>query len=365
MAFLKQLLSAALDTPIDLLISLAISLAIFLVALVLNRVYDKTVHKLMMGLSEKMKSNLLKTLAEAFRKPVKIFILALGVYIAVISLFDAPFMTVALLGSRAFLKKLLRIMLIITFVWGLSESSDGIVSSFRGFQNKLDMGMDKSIAAFVTKLLKVIIIAFGVVIIIAELGYDVNGLIAGIGLGGLTFALAAQDTASNFFGGVVILLDKPFSVDDWIQTPSIEGVVEDISFRSTSIRTFSNSLIVVPNSKLSNEPITNWSKMYKRRVQTTIGLTYNTPKETLETITKEIKEMLSAHPEVNKESIVVNFNEFSASSLDIFIQYFTTPTALEAHMQAKQDINFKIMEIVHHNGAGFAFPSTSLYIEKQ
>ena len=141
--------------------------------------------------------------------------------------------------------------------------------------------------------------------------------------------------------------------------------MEDISFRSTSIRTFTNALILVPNSKLANEPITNWSKMYKRRVQTTIGLTYSTPKETLEKVGGEVRTMLEAHPAVHKDSIVVSFSEFSASSLDIFIQYFTTSTALDAHMQAKQDINLKIMDIVQDNGANFAFPSTSLYIEKQ
>lgn len=132
---------------------------------------------------------------------------------------------------------------------------------------------------FLKKIVKVLIFTVSGIAILSETGTNVTTIITGIGLGGLTFALAAQDTAQNLFGGMVILFDRPFAVDDWISTPDIEGVVEDITFRSTRIRTFPNALVIVPNSSLVSSPITNWSRMNKRRASFSIGLTYDTPKE--------------------------------------------------------------------------------------
>ncbi len=364
MVFIKDILNAAVDAPLKLITHMAFSISILLAAFILYKLYEKTVHRIIERIVDNTKSNLLKTLKDSFKQPMKFLILCFGVYAAVMNILSFPLLTLTYAGTKAFATKLLRISIIIAFVNGFSNASYGIIRGIEGFNTKLDLVLDQTIMNFSAKLLKVVIIAFGVVIVVSELGYDVNGLIAGIGLGGLTFALAAQDTASNFFGGIVILLDKPFKAGDWIQTPSIEGVVCEISFRSTTIKNFNDTVTVVPNSKLANEVIVNWSKMKKRKIVTTLSLTYDTPKENLIAIVDDINEFLQNSADVNPSDSFAVFNEYSASSLDIMVNYFTMSTTMLEHYAEKQRVNLKLMDIVQKHGARFAFPSTSVYIEK-
>ncbi len=129
-----------------------------------------------------------------------------------------------------------------------------------------------------------------------------------------------------FFGGVVIITDKPFSIGDWIESSSVEGVVEDINFRSTKVRTFAQALVTVPNSVLANEAITNWTKMGRRQISFKLGVTYSTPKEKLDKCITEIREMLKNHSDIHPQTIFVNFDGFNDSSLDIFLYFFTKST---------------------------------------
>ena len=214
---------------------------------------------------------------------------------------------------------------------------------------------------FVANMLKIIIISISVVVIIGELGYNIGGLITGIGLGGLTFSLAAQNTAANLFAGFSIVSDKPFDVGDYIITPSGEGKVEDITMRSTRIRTLADTVVVLPNSKLVDEPITNCSRLNRRFVDETIGLTFDTDAGKLRNCIEDIKAMLESHEEVSKDRIVVAFAGFSDSSQDIRIIYSVDTTSLDHSLVVREDINFKIKEIVERNGASFAFPSVTVY----
>jgi len=225
--------------------------------------------------------------------------------------------------------------------------------------------VEKTIVGFVTKVFRFIIVALTITIIAQEWDYDVSGFIAGLGLGGLAFALAAQDAAKNIFGGIVILLDKPFAVGDWIMTPSVEGTVEEMSFRSTKVRTFPNALVTVPNSVLANEALTNWTRMKKRQITFRLGVTYTTPRKKLQSIITRIKELLDNHPEIHPDTIFVRFDQFNDSSLDIFLYFFTKTTVWAEFLQVKEDINFKIMEILEKEGVSVAFPSRSIYFENQ
>ena len=201
--------------------------------------------------------------------------------------------------------------------------------------------------------------------VLSETGINVATLITGIGLGGLTIALAAQDTAQNLFGGLVILLDKPFQVDDWISTPDIEGVVEDITFRSTRVRTFPNALVVVPNSTLVSSPITNWSRMNKRRASFTVGLTYNTTEAQLQRCIARITEMINQNPEVLADDTVVAFNSFQDSSLEISVLFYTRATSFSAFQKIKEQVNYGIMKIVEEEGASFAFPTQTVHLQRE
>jgi len=144
----------------------------------------------------------------------------------------------------------------------------------------------------------------------------------------------------------------------------VEGTVEDITFRSTKIRTFAQALVTVPNSSLANEPITNWSRMGKRRITFHLGVTYSTTRDKLEKCVKSIRKMLEEHPGIHKETIFVNFERFNDSSLDIFMYFFTNTTNWGEYLNVREDVNFRIMEILEQEGVSVAFPSRSIYIEK-
>lgn len=220
------------------------------------------------------------------------------------------------------------------------------------------------VSLFIQRALRLFVIVICFIVILSEFGINVNGLITGLGLGGLTFALAAQDTASNIFGGVVILSDKPFAVGDWIQTPEADGIVEDITFRSTRIRTFDDALVILPNNKISSSPITNLSKMNKRRIRFTIGLTYSTKPENLRIIIDEIRQILKNHPEALPETVMVRLQEFAPSAFEIFVQVYIKKLSQDDLKRIREEINYQIIDIVSKNNGSFAFPSTSVYVEK-
>jgi MscS family membrane protein len=221
-------------------------------------------------------------------------------------------------------------------------------------------GVNQTIVTFFTKIAKALVMVFTVVIIVEEFGYDVTGLITGLGLGGLTFALAAQDIASNFMSGVTILLDKPFGIGDWISVGGMEGIVEEMNFRSTRIRTFDNALITVPNSKLGNDSITNWTKMNMRKTNIIIGLLYSTTRETLQAVCEDIYNELVKFEEIKTDSLVVKFDSFNASSLDVKISYNSFPIPLPAHMALKEKVQLKIMEVVERHETDFAYNTVTV-----
>ncbi|MDO5448230.1 MAG: mechanosensitive ion channel family protein [Clostridia bacterium] len=288
--------------------------------------------------------------------PLKTFFFIFGFYLGFLIMgFPAPVV--------ALINKLFRISNIVLITWALVNFTPFVTSQIMKMEETNKRANAVAIK-FIANVLKVIIIALAVVVIISELGYNITGLITGLGLGGLTFSLAAQSTASNLFAGFSIVADKPFDVGDYIKTPSVEGTVEDITMRSTRVRTVADTVIVMPNSKLVDEPITNCTRMSKRYVDTTIGLTYDADAATLRNVIEDIKTMLEEHREVQQDRILVAFKGFGDSSQDIRVLYFTKTTALDPSLKVQEDINFKIKDIVEKNGASFAFPSVSVYNEK-
>lgn len=223
--------------------------------------------------------------------------------------------------------------------------------------------MNQTLLHLSFKVAKFLLWAVIAVMILDQFGYNINGLLAGLGLGGLAVALAAQDTVSNLFGCVIIVLDKPFEINDWIQTPDVEGIVEEISFRSTRVRTFQNALVSIPNSTLSSSIITNWSRMEKRKLRFYVNLTYSTTKEQLQNVAREIREYLDSQKDIEKGSAMVFFEEMSSSSLDLRVDCIILKSALKDFLTVREKINYAVMDIVNKEGAGFAFPSQSIYIE--
>ena len=240
----------------------------------------------------------------------------------------------------------------------LFENADELMAK----RFKSDNGI--TLAKLLLSILKAIVLIIAGMNILSAWGINITGFIASLGLVGMAFALAAKDTASNFFGSMVIFTDEPFKVGDWIKTPEVEGTIEHIGVRSTKVRTFAQALVSVPNGNIADSAVLNWSQMEKRRIKMTLGLTYATTSTQMRSILKEIRELLHSDEEIHQQTIYVHFTEFQESALGIFCYFFTKTTQWGEYMQVRERINLELMAIVERNGAAFAFPSQSLYVEK-
>ena len=334
---------------------IAIAITIFLIGFVFKNLIAKILLKPLKTIAKRTQTTTDDKLIAVLEEPLKLSIVLVSIYIATLWLPFRSFDHVVDLAVKSFE----------TFIifWILYRTIDKFSNLFSFFSSKFGAELHQDIQHFITKALRMFLIALGIMAILQEWGINVSAFVASLGLGGLAFALAAKDTVANHFGSLVIFTDRPFKVGDWIETPSSEGMIEEIGIRSTKIRTFAQALVSMPNATLANAPITNWSRMGKRRVKTRLGLTYNTTVEQMQAILEEIKTMLKKHPDVHQETILVSFDEFDNSALSIFLYFFTKTTVWLEYLHVREDVNFKIMQIVAHNGAQFAFPSQTLYVE--
>jgi len=224
--------------------------------------------------------------------------------------------------------------------------------------------LDRTTVDAIGKLLRVSVLITAVLVGLQSLGFSVSGVLAFGGIGGIAVGFAARDLLANFFGGLMVYLDRPFVVGDWIRSPDkeIEGTVEEIGWRLTRIRTFDKRPLYVPNSIFTQITVENPSRMTNRRIYETVGVRYDDIDRVAD-IVADIKAMLRAHPEIDqKQTLIVNLNQFGASSLDIMIYTFTRTTAWVAFHEIKQDVMLKIAEIVARHGAEIAFPTRTVHL---
>jgi len=338
-------------------LNILIAVGVFFSFVLLRKIFSKYIFRAFLKLTEKTKTDVDEYILRAFEKPLRIFITILGLYFSSLILPLGEFHDQILL--------LFRTSVIILLAWGIANLADTSGLWIDVLGKKYNFEIDKIIIPFLSKVIKFVIYALAISIIAEEWDYNVNGLITGLGLGGLAFALAAKDSIGNIFGGIIIITEKPFTIGDWIKTPSVEGTIEDITFRSTRIRAFSQAVVTIPNSTLANEPITNWSRMGKRRITFNLGLMYSTPREKIIKVVEKIKKMLEDHPEIHQETIFVRFDSFNDSSLDLFLYFFTKTTVWGEWLRVKEDCNLRILEILEQEEVSVAFPSTSVYFENQ
>jgi MscS family membrane protein len=224
--------------------------------------------------------------------------------------------------------------------------------------------MDDQLIPFIIEIAKIITYVFALVIIMGNI-FEVNitALATGLGIGGLALAMASKESLENLLGSFTIFFDQPFTVGDIVTVGSVTGVVEKVGFRSTRIRTFDKSLVTVPNKKMIDAELDNLGLRPIRRVKFNIGLTYETTPEQIKAIVTDIQEMINLHEKTNQDGRV-RFQEFGSSSLDIMVMYFVDSPKWEDLINVKEDVNYKIMEIVKRHNSDFAFPSTTVYLQK-
>lgn len=223
---------------------------------------------------------------------------------------------------------------------------------------------DDQLVPLIRKSLKVFTFIVGLIFILQNNGVNVTAFITGLGIGGLAFALAAKDTLANLFGSVTIFLDRPFGIGDWIKAGDAEGIVEEVGFRSTRIRTFYNSQISVPNSVMANAEIDNLGRRKYRRIFTTLNVTYGTPTEKIQAFVDGIKSLIAANPKMRQDYYEVHFNNFGPHSLDIMVYaFFEVPTWSE-ELSQKHQFYMDIVKLAEKIGVDFAFPTQTIHLAK-
>lgn len=358
MEFWKQLQSFLNYSFFDVNLGrIVIALFVFLLIYSLRQLFSKLGIKLLRKVTNRTKTTLDDQVIDIIEPPTRFMFIILGFWLA-FKILELPE------TSKEFIQHLFRSLFAIAVIWTAYRASTIVSQFMKHLATRTESVLDDHLVLFVGKFLRVGVIAIGTMVFVREWGYDIAGLVAGLGLGGLAFALAARDTVANLFGSITILMDRPFGIGDWIETPHVEGTVEDIRIRSTHIRTFAHALVTIPNSVLANDAITNWSRMAKRRITFKLGVTYDSTQTQVQEAVLRIKEMLKNHPEIHPQTIFVYFTDFGDSALEIFLYFFTKTTNWQKYLSLRQDINLKIMEILEEMGMKVAFPSSSLYIER-
>jgi MscS family membrane protein len=256
------------------------------------------------------------------------------------------------------------VLLIACVAWFLLRFISRVTQNIVEIRKARGEDFDLTTVDALGKLARLVTVVISVLMAAQSLGFQITGLLALGGVGGLAVGFAAKDLLANFFGGLTIYLDRPFGVGEWIRSPdkSLEGTVEYISWRHTRIRAFNKNPIYVPNSVFTTIVVENPSRMTNRRIKETIGLRYD-DFAVVGPIVAEIKAMLRAHPAIDQaQTLIVNFNQFGASSLDILIYTFTKTIVWTEYHEVKQDILLKIGEIIERHGAEIAFPTQTLHL---
>ena len=292
-------------------------------------------------------------LAKSIRRPLAWLIWVMGIGFAARVLAD---------GSDSLLEEIINPTQFVAIV--------GLVAFFltrfvtEAENNFIVKGADITTTHAVGRLLRISVIITALLSVLQSMGVNISGLLAFGGIGGIAVGFAAKDLLANFFGGMMIYMDRPFAVGDWVRSPdrNIEGTVEVIGWRLTMIRTFDQRPLYVPNSVFANISLENPSRMRNRRIKETIGIRYDDASK-MAGIVADVHKMLSEHPDIDTDrTLIVNFNTFADSSLEFFIYTFTKTTKWVEYHQIKEKVLLAIIDIVEGHGAEFAFPTQTLHL---
>ena len=334
-----------------------ISLVIFLLFYLLRRLIARFILNRLSRIVSKTSNQIDDAVIEVLDGPLKFLPVVLGFFIA------SSYLDVSD-NNQDFLDLLNRSLITIFIFWLLHQLIIPFSFVIKNFESKIS----KPLVDWTLKGLKILVIVLGAVAILELWGIRVGPVIAGLGLFGVAVALGAQDLFKNLISGIMILMEKRFTVGDVILVSGeVEGVVEQIGFRSTLVRRFDSTPVMVPNYKFAEQSVTNYTRRHHRRIRWLIGLEYRTSIDQLKNIRDEINNLIEKDDNFAKNqnaSFYVRIDSFSDSSIDMLVQTFTVTNEWAEFLKIKENLAVKIIEIVENNEAGFAFPSQSLYVEK-
>jgi len=332
------------------------ALGIVVLSFIVRAVVNGLIARRLVALAARTETKSDDVVAQALVSPLGWVLPVIGGYLAlrVLAVNDPEILALA--------GKVFMVAMTLVITWTVFKFIDAMAILALEQSDRSSTPVDNSLVPTLRKALKVFAAVVVFVVVVQNLGYSVSGLLGALGVGGLAMALAAKDTLANLFGGVTILVDRPFKPGDWITMSTADGVVEEIGLRSTRIRTFAKTLVSIPNSILANATVENHSLMPKRRIKFTLGVTYDTSPDQMRLLVQQIEDYLRANSDINQEFVMVKFTEMGASSLDILVYCFTVTTDWVKHLQARQDVQLAVMDLVEGMGLGIAFPTQTLHL---
>lgn len=325
---------------------------IIVAAILLRRIIAKLIFAPLKRLSARMNN---KLMLPALEGPTATLVMLCGIIAAltVVPLWETV-PTPVWLGERGALTAVI--------LWGIACACGAMIDHFaEGARARRTQ-----VAAFIPLIKRTLAAFFGlfsVLVVCESLGFEVKTFLAGLGIGGLAFALAAQDTLANLFGSFVVVMDQPFYVGEYIRVAGFEGTVEEIGLRSTRLRTAQRTQVVIPNKTVASEVITNLTRMPQRRVDLVVGITYDTPLDKINAVLADTRELLRADPGVHKGQIVVSLSDLADSSLRVQILYFTSDPDWESHMAVRERINLAILRAFAARKVDFAYPTSVMHLD--
>jgi MscS family membrane protein len=333
-----------------------IGIGIFLIFLVFRGIISKVIIKKLEIISKKTTNKLDDTFVSSLIGPARFLPIVIGFFIA------SYYMSFSLEG-REIVDTINRTLITILIFWIIHQIIEPVSYVLSG----LDQLLSRELIGWIIKSLKILIFILGLAAVLELWGIKIGPIIAGLGLFGVAVALGAQDLFKNLISGILVLVEKRFKIGDWISVDGvIEGTVEKIGFRSTSIRKFDKSLAIIPNFQFAENAVTNVSETSNWRIRWTITLQYNTTIDQLKKIRDDIDAYINKSEDFNQSlGVAVRIEKFSDSSIDLLVRCFTKSGSWNDWLEVKEKLAIEIKQIVEGNKASFAFPSQSIYIEKK
>ncbi|NPA62644.1 MAG: mechanosensitive ion channel family protein [Methanococci archaeon] len=339
------------------LYNIIIFILIAVFGVLVGKIVDRIIRNYLKRIINKTKTKFDDILLDAIDLPIIVLVVTIFFY------FGLRFLT---LPDYLFkiINESVKVVVILCATYFAVKFLDGVFEHYLiPLTERTETELDEHIIKPLKKVVKILTIILGLLTALSSVGYDITALLAGLGVGGLAVALAMQDTIKNFIAGILILIDKPFSLGHWVKVKGAEGIVEEIGIRSTRIRTFDHTLITIPNSELLDSAIENLTVRDRRRVLTTIGLTYDTPVEKIEKAKEIVKTILEEHP-ATLPPYRVHFKEYGDWSLNLRVEYFIRNMGFDYYLNAIDEINLKIKKEFEKEGIEMAFPTYTVYLNK-
>ena len=333
-----------------------IGIGIFLLFLVFRGIISKLIIRKLELISKRTTNKLDDTFVKSMVGPARFLPIVLGFFIA------SYYMTFSVEG-REVVDTINRTLITILIFWVIHQIIEPISYILSG----LDQILTRELIGWIIKSLKILIFILGLAAVLELWGIKIGPIIAGLGLFGVAVALGAQDLFKNLISGILVLVEKRFKIGDWILVDGvIEGIVEKIGFRSTTIRKFDKSLAIIPNFQFAENAVVNVSETSNWLISWNITLQYDTTVDQLKTIRDEIEKYITESDDFDtKVGVAVRVDKFSDSSIDMYVRCFTNSRSWNDWLSVKERLAIKIKEIVEGNKASFAFPSQSIYVEKK